>query len=92
MWTKGILTREQVVLAVGEAAVQMVEREECDYTGRCMPTGCDLVEFEASVDAIDSYGDDVQLSAFYYHTEADIDAVGGDIDMLDWEVHGYEVY
>ncbi len=83
MSTKGNLTREQAVAAVGEEAVAKVEAENCDFTNRVMDGG--WVEFAASV----KVGDDT-LTAYYYQTQEAVDAVE-DLGSLTWEIEGYEV-
>lgn len=90
---KGNLSREQAIAIVGEDAVEKVEQENCDFTGRVGYNGsCQgdaEVEFSASVGAEDKEGNDVHLVAYYYQ---DADAVDeNELDCLDWKIYGYEV-
>ena len=90
MSTKGEMTREQAVAAVGEDAVNNVERENCDFTNRVQCDGDTRVEFAASVRCEDTEGNAVTLRAYYYQEKADVDAVDN-LDELDWKIEGYEV-
>ena len=83
MTTKGNLTRAQAVEIVGEAAVKAVEAKSCDFTNRVMDDG--MVEFSSSVTTEEGV-----LTAYYYQTQADVDAADG-LDALDWEIEGYEI-
>ena len=86
--TKGELNRNEAIEIVGECAVGQVESENCDFTNRLMDNG--LVEFSASVEAIDKDGLECILTAYYYQTKEDVDAAE-ELDQLDWEIEGYEV-
>ncbi len=90
MSTKGEMTREQAVAAVGEDAVNNVERENCDFTNRVQCDGDTRVEFAASVRCEDTEGNAVTLLAYYYQEQADVNAVDSP-DELKWEIEGYEV-
>ncbi len=90
MSTKGTLSREQAINQVGLAAVEAVEAENCDFTNRVQCDGDSRIEFSASVDATDQDGSSVTLVAYYYQEESDVDAVE-QLDLLDWEVFGFEV-
>ena len=89
---KGQLTRDQAVAAVGEEAVKAVEAENCDYTNRLMPGGFeDVVEFAASSQCTDTDGTACTLVAYYYQDATDV-AAAQELDHLDWEIRGYEIY
>ncbi len=90
MSTKGEMTREQAVAAVGEDAVNNVERENCDFTNRVQYDGDTRVEFAASVRCEDTEGNAVTLLAYYYQEQSDVNAVDSP-DELKWEIEGYEV-
>lgn len=90
MSTKGEMTREQAVAAVGEDAVNNVERENCDFTNRVQCDGDTRVEFAASVRCDDTEGNAVTLRAYYYQEQADVNAVDS-LDELEWEIEGYDV-
>ena len=83
MTTKGNLTREQAIEIVGADAVKSVEARNCDFTNRVMDDG--MVEFAASV-----VTEEGVLTAYYYQTQAAVDAADG-LDSLDWEIEGYEI-
>lgn len=83
MTTKGNLTREQAIEAVGEDAVKAVEAKNCDFTNRVMDDG--KVEFAASVTTSEGV-----LTAYYYQSQDAVDAADG-LDALDWEIEGYEI-
>lgn len=91
MSTKGNLTREQAVAIVGEQAVAKVEAESCDFTNRLMDDNDDRVEFSAGVLATDKDGQECTLLAYYYPTQAALDAAGDDLSNVDWVIEGYEV-
>ncbi len=94
---KGNLSKEQAIQAVGAAAVEAVEKENCEPTGRVGYNGeCrgdDLCEWSASVTAHDVDGDKVTLLAYYYTTsseDADM-AAADDMGFISWEIEGYEI-
>lgn len=89
---KGDLTREQAIELVGLAAVEAVEKENCDFTNRLIDPVFDIVEFSACVACTHADGDDCILTAYYYQTNEDIDESGGELGNLDWGIEGYEVY
>ena len=93
---KGNLTREQAVAIVDEAAVDKVERENCEptnrvgYNGACQ--GDDLCEWSASVRCQDKDGDACTLLAYYYTTnEQDQAMADSDGSAVEWEIAGYEI-
>ena len=95
---KGNLTREEVVAALGEKAVDAVERKNCEptnrvgYNGDCQ--GDDLCEWSASVVAQDADGDEVVLTAYYYTTNEQDQIMAdnsGDGSYIDWEIEGFEI-
>lgn len=88
--TKGKLTREQAIQKVGAKAVESVEAENCDYTGRLQTDGDTSVEFSASVHCTDTEGMPCSLIAYYYQAEDDLEDVD-DFSLLDWEIEGYEI-
>lgn len=99
MSTKGTMTRAQAIQEAGLAAVEAVERENCEptnrvgYNGSCQ--GDDLIEWSASVPYTDKDGDDATLIMYYYTDDEDekfateTDDWGG----VDWDdkIAGYEV-
>lgn len=87
---KGTLTREQAVEMVGEANVDRVERENCDFTNRVQTDGDSSVEFSASVRCMDSEGENVTLIAYYYQDDTDV-AAAESLDQLSWEIAGFEI-
>jgi hypothetical protein len=89
MMRKGHLSREEAIARVGQAAVDKVERENCYFTNRCQCDGDTSVEFSACVDAIEN-DDHVFLIAYYFQPKEAVDAVD-DLDMLDWEIDGFEI-
>ena len=90
--TKGNMTREQAIEAVGENAVDAVESKNCDFTNRVMPDNDDRVEFSAAVSAKDRAGQECTLIAYYYPTQAQlVDAGGDDLGNVPWEIEGFEI-
>ncbi len=89
--TKGNLTRAQAINEAGEKAVENLDEENFDFTGRVQTDGDDSVEFSASVLYTDSEGEQGTLIAYYYQAQDELDGVE-DLSMLDWEIEGYEVY
>lgn len=80
----------------------MVERENCEPTGRLMPYPSTEQEWEASVVCTSLMtGVEVVLSALYYPDESEFllstyceDAEPGELadpDMVDWRIHHYEI-
>lgn len=90
MSTKGTLTREQAVSAVGAAAVETVDRDNCDFTNRCQTDGDDRVEFSASVSCEDTEGYPCTLTAYYYQDADDLVGIE-DLSDLTWDISGYEI-
>lgn len=83
------MTREEAIKAVGQEAVEKVERENCDFTNR-LTDGTEWMgwtEFAAWID-ID---DERKLGAFYYQKKEDVDAVE-DLGDLIWDIDHYEVF
>lgn len=96
--TKGNLSREQAVEIVGEAAVDAVERENCEPTGRVGYNGAcqgdEECEWSASVTCKDVSGLDVALTAYYYTTNEQDQLMAecdGDGSAIDWTISGYVV-
>ena len=93
---KGALTRDQAIEAVGVAAVEAVERENCEptnrggYNGRCNGDG--VIEWAAAVACEDRDGDACLLRAYYY-TDDDDETLAEEAgwDSIEWEIAGYEV-
>ena len=92
---KGNLTREQAIAIVGEAAVDKVDAENCDFTNRVGYNGSmqgdDEVEFSASLSCEDKNGYEVSLIAYYYLDADTLDKVDGLDEISEWEIEGYEV-
>ena len=88
------LTRDEAVALVGEDAVDRVENEDCDYTGR---VSADLdcnnaTEFSASV-VIPATEDREKrtLTVYYYQDRGRADETE-DLGDLDWVPGHYTVY
>lgn len=90
MSTKGTLTREQAIQAVGAALVDKLDAASCDYTGRVQTDGDDSVEFSASVSTGDEEHGRMTLTAYYYQSPSDLEGVQ-DLSDLKWTVSGYEL-
>ena len=71
------LTRKLAVELAGADAVDRVERAQVEFTSRQLDG---LVEFAADVDV-----DGAILTAYYYQSRADVDAVQN-LDELSWHV------
>jgi len=96
--TKGNLSREQAVEIVGEAAVDAVERKNCEPTGRVGYNGAcqgnEECEWSASVACNDGDGLDVTLTAYYYTTNEQDQLMAecdGDGSVIDWEINGFSI-
>ena len=88
---KGKMTRDQAVAICGESVVDQVESKNCDFTGALMDAGDTAVEFAASVEFEDAEGYDKVLTVYYYQEQESVDEVD-DLDQLNWEIAGYEIY
>ena len=71
--------------------VPRMDHENCDFSGRVQTDGDQSVEFTASLHYTDAEGERRTLIAYYYQMQSDLDNVG-ELDQLDWEIEGYEVY
>ncbi len=93
------LTREQAIERCGLAAVESVERENCEptntvgYNGRS--AGDALSEWSATVDAVDTAdGLGCKLTAYYYIGHADEQAIedaDGDGGVANWVIDHYAI-
>lgn len=90
MSSKGTLTREQAIQAIGIGLVEKLDSVNCEPTGRLQTDGDDSVEYSASVETgNDEYGH-MTLTAYYYQSPADLAGVE-DLSNLQWTVAGYEL-
>ena len=87
----GKMTREQAIREAGLLAVETLETENCDFSGRVQTDGDLSVEFTASVSYTDADGERRTLIAYYYQMQDALDQVE-DLDQLDWDIEGYEAY
>jgi hypothetical protein len=87
---KGDLTRDQAINICGIDAVDKLDKLNCDFTNRVQTDGDNAVEFSASIECIDSDGDDCTLIAYYYQDQGKIDGTD-DLGSLDWQINGYEI-
>lgn len=90
MSTKGTLTREQAIQAVGAELVEKLDSVNCDFTGRQQTDGDDTVEFSASIQVPENDERYTTLIAYYYQPSQDIEDVE-DLSNLRWTVAGYEL-
>ena len=88
---KGNLNREQGIEAAGIKLINKLERENCEFTNRVQTDGDSAVEFSSSVKFIDNEGDERILLAYYYQEQEDLNKVE-ELDQLEWEIQGYEIY
>lgn len=91
MSTKGTLTREQAIQAVGIELVDRVESVNCEPSSRLQTDGDERVEFVAQINA----GEDVDgfqrvLKAYYYQSPQALEGVE-DLSDIEWTIAGYEV-
>lgn len=91
MSTKSKYTREEVVARLGEEAVAKVDAATCGFTNRVQCDGDTRAEFSASVNCIDTDGEEVILAAYYYVEQEKLDSVET-LDQIDWVIDGYNVY
>ncbi|MFI5073209.1 MAG: hypothetical protein ACHP8A_20250 [Terriglobales bacterium] len=91
MRTRGALTREEAIKIVGGNTVEAVGHVKRNSTGiELAEEG--LVEFVASIDAIDVDGEAVIVSAYYYQPLEAMDGAGKGTVNLNWKISGYEVH
>lgn len=90
MSTKGTMTREQAIQAVGVELVDKLDAANCDFTGRVQTDGDDSVEFAASVETCDEEYGRMTLTAYYYQSPQALEGVE-DLSSLNWTVAGYEL-
>ena len=90
MRTRGALTREEAIKIVGGNTVEAVGHVKRKSTGIKLEEG--LVEFVASIDAIDVDGEAVIVSAYYYQPLEAMEGAGKDTVNLNWKISGYEVH
>jgi hypothetical protein len=84
--TKGTMTREQAIQAMGAELVNMLDSVNCAPTGRLQTDGDDRVEYSASI----SDNGDAVLTAYYYQSAADLEGVE-DLSDLEWTIAGYDL-
>ena len=90
MRKRGLLTREEAIKIVGGNTVKAVGYVERESTGtELIDEG--LVEFVASIDAVDLDGEAAILSAYYYQTMDVMEGAEEDLRGLDWKISGYDV-
>ena len=87
--TKGTMTREQAIAECGSGIVEMLDKENCDFTNRLQTDGDDRVEFSASI-RLPKDHEYYSLIAYYYQESEDLQGVN-DLSDLDWKVAGYEL-
>lgn len=88
MRNEDLLTYEEIKKRFGLEILDELDQENCEFTNRLMTNG--EVEFTASLEILDNFGDEITLTAYYYQDQDDVDAVEN-LDELDWEIYGYEV-
>jgi len=81
----GNLSREQVIEAVGLAAVERAEATNCEPTSRVQTDGDTDVECASSV----TLPGGRVLTAYYYLTPEEAQYEDG--ADVDWQIHGYEL-
>jgi hypothetical protein len=98
MSTKGNLSREDAVAAIGEDAVNAAESANCEPTGRVGYNGAcqdnDLCEWFASAPGTDKNGVECSVIVYYYTTneqDETMAAQDGDGSAIDWVIEGYEI-
>ncbi len=89
--TKGTLSRDQAIAAVGHKTVDLVDGLNCDFTNRVQTDGDTRVEFSASTPCVDAEGYNGILVVYYYQEQADLDEAE-ELDHLNWTITGYEIY
>lgn len=83
---KGVLSREEAINIAGLNAVEILDNENCEPTNRVgYLFGDDEIEFSASVSIEDGI-----LKAYYYQDAESVKE--NELDCLDWEIHGYEIF
>ena len=86
------LTRAEAIQRVGLAAVEGVEKEQCEPTSRCRPDLVTDIEFMADYQLDDSTSPEY-IQAYYYQPELDLDDDGNQIDPddQDWVIDHYRL-
>lgn len=87
----GKLTRELAIEMAGIEAVDKVERENCEFTNRVMDEVEGVTEFSAGVRFIDNEGTQRTLEVYYYQDTEKVQECEN-LDELDWEIEGYEIW
>jgi hypothetical protein len=90
MSTKGTMTREQAIQAVGVELVNKLDGVNCEPTGRLQTDGDDSVEFSSSVETSNEEYGRMTLTAYYYQSSEDVEGTE-DLSNLEWTVAGYEL-
>jgi len=90
MSTKGTLTREQAIQAVGIDLVSKLDSINCEPTNRVQTDGDDSVEYSSSVETGNEEYGQMTLTAYYYQSPEDLKGVE-DLSGLTWTVAGYEL-
>jgi hypothetical protein len=89
--TKGSLSRDEAIAIVGRNTVEAVGHVKRQFTGAELNKE-GLVEFVASIEAVDTDGQSVTVSAYYYQPTDAIGDSEDDLADLDWKISGHEVY
>jgi hypothetical protein len=93
--TTKLLSRKEAVAQAGIAAVEKLDNQNCEPTGRMMGDHSDLVEYSSSVKVgIEQDGGTFVfiLTAYYYPTRDELEAAGDDLGNLNWSIEGYTLY
>lgn len=83
------LTAAEAAALVGLDKVNAVEYANCELTNNLRDD--DLLEWSASVKAVDADGNDCYLHAMYYTTQQQIDDAGDDLSNIDWQIDHYRI-
>lgn len=89
---KGALNRDQAIERAGQEIVDLLDYENAEYSNRVMPECLGVVEFIASLKFVDTEGEERTLTAYYYQDRDDVTDEEKELDSLDWEIEGYEIW
>lgn len=85
----GFITREEAIQRLGLKAVELVEAQNCELTGRITENGS--LEFRSSMRFVEhDTEEEVCLEVYYYQDRDKVEAVE-DLSDLNWKVAGYQI-
>ena len=84
------ITRDQAIAIVGQATVDAVDAENCDFSGHWSDDDT-MIQFHSSKKCVDMDGNDVTLQVIYWQDKNEVDA-NEDLSNLTWDPMGYRIH